>query len=204
MQNLKRVVLSVLILVLLASCASSYKTISPRSLNYSQSQVDPMFAYKYDVLKQAYNKKLAKKEDKTKVRVVAIRITNTTSAPLKYGTNYRIYAGSQEVRVLPVTAVTKVIKQNVPIYLLYLLLTPLQFNVSTPTSQSSTPVGLVVGPGVTALNMGIAASANKNFKRELEGYNILDKEIKSGETEYGLIGISSSDFSPLSLKVVAN
>lgn len=201
MQNLKRLMLSVLLSALLTSCASSYKTISPRSLNYSQSQVDPMFAYKYDVLRQSYNKKLAKKEDKTKVRVVAIRITNTTGSPLRYGVNYRIYAGTKEVRVLPVTAVTKAIKQNVPIYLLYLLLTPLQFNVSTPTSQSSTPVGLVAGPGVTALNMGIAASANKKFKKELEGHNILDQEIKIGETVFGLIGINSSDFSPLSLKV---
>ena len=190
--------------VLVSSCASSYKAINPSSLNFPDGGADSNFSYKYNVLKQANNKKLARKEDKTQIRVVAIKIINNTGKTLKYGYNYKIYSGNTEVPVLPISEVTSSINQSAPIYLFYLLLTPARFYVSTETTQSSTPIGYVLGPGLAALNVGIAAAANKNFKKEMEANNILDKEIRIGETAYGMIGIRNTDYAPLSLKIINN
>jgi hypothetical protein len=72
---------------------------------------------------------------------------------------------------------------------------------TTETSSNSFPIGLILGPALAGLNVGIAATANHNFRVELEEFNIVNKEIKDGETAYGLIGIQSRDIAPLKLKL---
>lgn len=202
MRNFKITLTAIAIAGIFCSCASSYKAIHPNSLSYTSSDSSQTFAYKYGILGQARNKKYAKKEDKNNIKVVAIRINNNTMQTLKYGYNYKIFSGSQEVEILPVSTVTKSIKQTAPAYLLYLLLTPATFTVSTGTSKSSTPVGFIIGPGLAALNVAIAAKANSNFKKEMEAYSIIDKEIKAGDTVYGLIAIQNTDFLPLSIRII--
>lgn len=64
---------------------------------------------------------------------------------------------------------------------------------------NSTPIGLVIGPGLTASNMITVAISNKNFKQELLEYNINGTVIKDGETKYGLIGIQTENFDALKL-----
>lgn len=204
MRNIKITFIVIAIAGIFCSCASSYKAVHPNKLNYTSPDSSQTFAYKYGILAQAGNKKYAKKEDKNNIKVIAIRINNNTTQTLKYGYNYKIYSGSREVEILPISTVTKSIQQTVPAYLFYLLLTPATFNVTTETSESSTPIGLILGPGLTALNVAIAAKANSNFKKEMETYSIIDKEIKSGDTVYGLIAIQNSDFQPLSIKVINN
>lgn len=204
MRNSKITVITIVIAFLFASCASSYKAVDPGSLHYTSTDSSETFAYKYDILAQARNKKYAKKEGKNHIRVIAVRINNNTEQTLKYGENYKIYSGNQEVEILPVSTVTNSLKQTVPAYLLYLLLTPAKLTVSSGMSQSSTPIGLVIGPGLAILNVAIAASANSNFKKEMEAYSIVNKEIKPGDTLYGLIAIQNTDFLPLSIKIINN
>jgi len=68
--------------------------------------------------------------------------------------------------------ITKHIRETIPTYLLYLLLTPATLNTSSETSSNRIPIGLVLGPAITALNVGAAAGANKHFRQELEQYNM--------------------------------
>jgi len=202
MFSTKTALFSIIIAALCSSCASSYKAINPSQLNYPESSPDANFSYKYNVLKQANNKKLAKKEDKTDIKIVAVKIVNNTGYTLKYGLNYKIYSGNQVVDILPTSEVAPFIKETVPAYLLYLLLTPARLNVSSESGKSSsTPIGYVLGPGLAAINMGIAAGANKKFKNEMDTYSPIDREINNGETFYGLIGIKIADYAPLSLKI---
>ncbi|MGO8055819.1 hypothetical protein, partial [Rhizobium leguminosarum] len=58
--------------------------------------------------------------------------------------------------------------------------------------------------GITAGNMIVAGSANKRFRSELEENNIIGREIKPGETFYGLISISDNSYMPLTMKITAN
>jgi hypothetical protein len=190
------------ILVFISSCAASYKSVSPSRLNFVSTENDSSFFYKYDVLKQAGNIKLSKKEWKKKVNIVAVKIINSTGMSLKYGQNYKIFSGNNEVPVLPVSGAASAIRQEAPLYLLYLLLTPMKLTVTTGASRSVTPIGFVVGPGLAAFNVLKAANANRKFKNEMEACSITDKEIKPGETLYGLIGIPYNQYQPLKLRLV--
>ena len=66
MKAIKQNVILFLALILLGSCASSYKSINPKTINYvaHDLQGDLSLSYKYDILQEYGNKKYAKKEDK--------------------------------------------------------------------------------------------------------------------------------------------
>ena len=186
----------------LTNCASGYKMIEPKSLNsVSTNKTDNVkLEYKYDLL----DKKYAKKEVKKAEKLVAIKITNNSERDLIFGKDVKLtYENDSEIYVMENEKFFTTIKQSVASYLWYLLLTPLNLYTTGSNGQqaSSTPIGLVVGPGLAFGNMITASSANKKFKTEMLDYNINETLIKKGETRYGLIGIKSNLFDSLKLKI---
>src|SRR5207244_2395749 len=125
---------------------------------------DNNFSYKYNVIKDAGNKKLSKKESKSHIRVVAVKITNTTGKTLKYGHNFKIFSGNKEASLYNPASTAKLVKQTAPAYLFYLLLTPLKFYSNDGVKTTYTPVGFVLGPGLAFGNLAVAATANKRFR----------------------------------------
>ena len=99
------------------------------------------------------------------------------------------------------------LKQGAAGYLLFLLLTPMNLYVTETNAYgvqettSSTPIGLVIGPGLAGGNVIAASSANKKLKMQLLDYNLKGVTIIKGETKTGLIGIKSTSFDALRLKV---
>ena len=84
-----------------------------------------------------------------------------------------------------------------------MLLTPTQLYTGETNSNGETdtfPIGLILGPGITAGNMIGAGTANTNFLNELEENYLYNKEIKAGETVYGIVGIYDFGYSPLTLE----
>ena len=67
-------------------------------------------------------------------------------------------------------------------------------------TSSSTPLGLVIGPGLAGGNIIAASSANKNFQNDLLENDIIGKVIKKGETVYGIIGIQSNNYDSIKVK----
>lgn len=191
--------------LILGSCASSYHSIQPRNLYYAGTTnydgVD--FAYQYDVLSQAGNRKYAKKEEKKGMQVVAVKLTNNTGRSLSFRDDISIYAGDVPANLIAPEIITQQVKQSVPIYSLYLLLSFVKFYTHDAYGQitSTTPIGLFIGPPIAAINMITAGSANNNFKTELVSNNLLNRTIADGETVYGLISIPKNGYRPLSLKV---
>ncbi len=190
----------------LTSCASGYKMIQPKTINYvSTNETDNVkLEYKYDLL----DKKYAKKEVKKGVKLVAIKITNNSEKDIMFGRDAKLtYENGSEIYVMENEKVFKTLKQSPASYLWYLLLTPVNFYTTETNSNgfqentSSTPIGLVLGPGLAGGNMIAAGSANKKFKTEMLEYNINGTLIKKGETKYGLIGIKADSFDALKLKV---
>jgi len=185
----------------LMNCASGYKMIAPKSINYvSTNETDNVkLEYKYDLL----DKKYAKKELTKGVKLVAIKITNNSEKDLMFGRDAVLtYEDGTEIFVMENEKVFKSLKQSPTSYLWYLLLTPMNLYTSENGQQtSSTPIGLVVGPGLAGGNMIVAGSANKKFKTEMLEYNINGTTIKKGETKYGLIGIKADSFDSLKLKM---
>ena len=185
----------------LTNCASGYKMIEPKSINYvSTYETDNVtLEYKYNLL----DKKYAKKEVKKGVKVVAIKITNNSEKDLMFGRDAKLtYENGSEIYVMANENVYTVLKQSPASYLWYLLLTPMNFYTTENGRQTrSTPIGLVIGPGLAGGNMIAAGAANKKFETEMLDYNINGTVIKIGETKYGLIGIQANSFDSLKLKI---
>lgn len=190
----------------LTNCASGYKMIEPKSINYiSANESDGVkLEYKYDML----DKKYEKKELKKGVKLVAVKITNNSGKDLMFGRDAKLsYENGTEVYVMENEKAFETLKQSPASYLWYLLLTPVNFYTTQTNSNglqeetSSTPIGLVLGPGLAGGNMIAAGSANKKFKEEILQYNVNGTIIKNGEIKYGLIGIKADSFDTLKLKI---
>ncbi len=199
-----KIILLFIAISTLTNCASGYKMIEPKSINYiSTDKTDNVkLEYKYDLL----DKKYAKKEAKKGLKLVALKITNNSDKDLMFGKDLKlIYENGTEIFIMENNKVFKSLKQNTATYLLYLLLTPLQFNVTKTNGNrietSSTPIGLIIGPAIAGGNMIAAGSANKKFKTEMLEYNINGTLIKKNEIKYGLIGIKSDSYDSIKLKI---
>lgn len=205
-KRLLKVVLVILLVGSLGSCASGYKMIGPAGLDYKSVKEDNgvKFEYKYDLLKK---KKYAKKEEKKGVKIVAVKITNTSGRDLTFGKDLILsYENGNAINIVDNDYAFDMLKQKTATYLLYLLLMPVNLT-RTETNNGFTetenifPVGLILGPGIAGGNMIAAGSANKKFKQELMDYDINGKVIKDGDTEVGLIGIQTDSYDALMLKV---
>lgn len=200
---MKKLLLALSVSILLSSCAASYKSIKPEAVYYQTTENDDnvSFSYKYGVLAERGNKKYAKKETKRNIRIVSVKIVNNSGEDITIGQDTKIHANGSPVQLLDPQTIHSQLKQGVAPYLLYLLLTPMNFyTTSSDGTTDSTPIGLVVGPGLALGNIAVSSSANTNFKKELERYSIIGKTIKAGESAYGIIGIMDSGYSPLTIK----
>ncbi|HBU79047.1 MAG TPA: hypothetical protein DEF18_13180 [Muricauda sp.] len=195
-----------IVVLYLTGCASNYKTIQPRGINYiSTNENDGIsLQYRYDLL----DKKYEKKEEKNGVKLVAIKITNNSDQDLIFGKDVTLeYENGNGVYIMENEKVFKTLKQSPASFLWYLLLTPLNLyttktnSYGLPEQTSSTPIGLILGPGLAGGNMIAAGSANKKLKAELLEYNISGTVIEKGETKYGLIGIRTDTYDALKLKI---
>lgn len=184
-----------LIFILLNSCASSYREINPKTLDYNSNDSNNgvYFEYKYDLLHKNYSKK----EEKKDVRLVAVKVTNKSGRDLVFGSDIKlIYDDGAGLILLDNEKTYRKLKQKPAIYLLYLPLALVNVN--------SFPVGLIIGPGLAGTNFIIASSANKNFKEELDKYWIKGKLIETGEISFGLIGIRSDNYDVINIRVEKN
>jgi hypothetical protein len=203
MKKLLSQTLFLLFALMASGCASSYTTINPRGINYSAYDLQPgvSFSYKYDVLREKGNKKYAKKENNKNIKLIAVKITNQTDSVLNVSRDLVFYSGNRQVNPIEPMTIKNTLKQTVPIYLLYLLLTPLHLNVYNENTVESYSIGLFVGPGLTIGNMAVAGTANNKMYAELMEYDIMDKEIPIGGTIYGLMGIWETSYDPISVKL---
>ncbi|AUS04806.1 hypothetical protein [Pseudotamlana carrageenivorans] len=196
----------VFVVSMLTNCASGYKDIQLKSLNYisKNEQSDIILEYKYDLL----DKKYAKKEVKRGVKLVAVRITNNSNEDIIFGRDVKLgYVNGQELYVLDNDKVYKTLKQSPASYLWYLLLSPINLytyetnGYGGQETTNSFPIGLILGPGIAGGNMIAAGNANKKFKTQMLDYNLYGTVIKSGEVKHGLIGIEADSYEALTLTV---
>lgn len=194
-----------------SGCAASFTSMQPeRIATYQSSSVagaPVQFAYQYDALRlRGRNKKYAKKAQKHGYQVVAVRVTNNTNSELNFTRDAVLYSGDHPVTPVMSSLAANDMKQGVFIYLLYLLL---NFNVGGTTSYNpytgqQTTVGgtfLPTGPFIAGGNMLGASLANKNFRNELEQYDLTNRNIRPGETVYGLVSVREPNVAPLRLEL---
>jgi len=184
----------------LCGCASGYRLINPPTLNYLSKSADKSVSldYKYNLLPGKY----AKKEIKYNIKLIAVRLTNNSGRDLVFGKDIKLaYGNGSEVVLVNDDEVFTSLKQKSGYYLFYLLLTAANLNTTSNGQTSSIPVGYVLGPGLTAANIIIAATANGSFRDELLKYNMIGTTIKNGATVYGLVGINTTNFESIKVKL---
>ena len=189
----------------LTNCASGYKMIEPKTIDYNNSDKtgNVELEYKYNLLDKRY----AKKEEKENVKLVAVRITNNSEKNLMFGENIKLtYENGSELYVFENQKAFEILQQDLSSFLYYLAFTPANvYKTETDTNGSEEsgiiPIGLILGPTLTGVNMIVANAANKKFKEEILKYNINKTIIKSGERKSGLIAIRAISFDPLKLKI---
>ena len=199
-------VLLILSVVLFWGCATSYKPINPsHNLSTRMEDEDVIFKYSYDVLQNAGNKKYSRKETNNHIKIIAVSIKNKTEKVIDVSENVDFYAGDKKVSILSPEEYSHSLKQSTISYLFYLLLTPLKLIIANGNNVSDPdiiPIGYVLGPGITLLNVISSSSANKKFDEELIENNILGKTIEPGEILNGLIAIRGISYEPLSVKII--
>ena len=186
------------LVILCASCASTYEVIDPKRVNYENTTIKDSieFSYRYDVLSYRGNRKYAKKEVPQGVKIVAVKIVNNTPNSFLCGDDYVIFSNGKKMRLLAPDEAFKKLRQIAPGHLLYMLLTPMQFY----SGNTTLPIGLVLGPVITLGNIATALTANDKFKIELETMYIYGRVVKPGEEVYGVICIATSGYGPLSME----
>lgn len=193
-------------ILLMTSCASSYRTIRPESINYpSTATKDGIeISYKYDVLRSNNNKRYADKEAKQGIRLIAVQIKNQSDTTIRLSRDCDLYAGDFRILPMEVSAISDRLKQKVWPYCFYMLMTFVQLNYTftTPTSitTGTLPIGYVLGPGLTLLNVSKASSANRHLYINLNVADVWNRDILGGETVYGLIGLDSRDVAPIHIR----
>jgi len=139
------------------------------------------------------------------MRVVAVRITNNSEKSFRLNENLKLIVGNNPIVPIDPSIVGQDIKQGTWIYLLYI---PLNFTLGATTTtnmygqmETSGGTTLPTGPLLSMYNILVARSANKNFRTELEKFNLLDKTIEPGQTVYGLISLYSLTAEPIKFEV---
>lgn len=190
-----------------SSCAGSYTPIRPdRIATYQSSPVGaPLhFGYQFDALRtHGRNKKYVKKEQKKGYHVVAVQIKNNTGAEVNFSRDAVLYYGDRQVVPVAADIAAQDMKQGVAIYLLYVLLN-VTVNTTTTTNgyvTSGSSTFLPTGPFIAGGNMLGAAMANGNFRRELQQYDLTNRNIAPGETVYGLVSLREFNVAPLRLEL---
>jgi hypothetical protein len=155
--------------------------------------------YKYDILREAGNKKYPKKELKKNIRLLAVEVTNNSDRPINFKEDIEIYSGNRKIIPLDPAYAKKELKQIAPLYLLWSLLwvTINKCDEYGDCTSTPLPVGAVIG----LINMGVAAGANKNLGADLVRYNLLDKTIDPGQTVNGIISIAIESGQPLEIRL---
>jgi len=193
----------------LLSCVSGYHAINPATLHFQPSGNDSgiLIEYRANVLTGTY----AKHEMTSKVTLLAVKITNNTAHDIIPHASIKIFSGEKEIKLISMAGLYGATKLNPDIYLLFLLLAPVNVYSVSETSNGGQvtsrkkhfyPVGLIIGPSLALGNRAAAKKANKKFKKDLEQNDILDKIIPPGETSYGLIALEGKYSAGLTFKTI--
>jgi len=191
-------------LFLLIGCASTYKEINPSTIKFSlnDTQEGIGLSYRHDILMDIGNSDYAKKEYKSGIKLVAVKLTNNTDSVLNIRRDLEFFSGPNPVTLMDPKTVMPLLHQMTPAYLFYLVLTPLKLNVSRGTLSDSYSIGYYLGPTIAFGNMFIANKSNNAIDKELSDNNIIDRDLKQGETIYGIIAFRDKAYNPVSVRKI--
>ena len=200
---INKIYILLLCTLLMSSCAAIYNPIEPSYLSYelAGNYNGLKLSYRYGILAELNNKRYARKENKHKIKLVVVKIENTSNKALVIGSDFNLTSNGQAIEFIKSAEAYQKLKQkNWPAlgFLLLALTPPVQ--TTNGASVADFPLGMVAGPMLAAGNIFVAINANKQFRSELEGNTLLGNTIKPQETRYGIIIINAAEENPIEIK----
>ena len=188
------------IIILLSSCASTYKPYLPERLTYAETITDRGITYSIssDVLVKTRNRKYSKKAARKSVEMLGVQVTNNTGRAIILAQDILITSDGQSLDPLQPEEVQKLIKQHAGLYMLWGLLW-INFTRCAGYNCNTTPIPIGLAIGIA--NLSIASKANKNLLAHLREENILNVEIANGETVHGIISVKGPLPGPVKLQL---
>ena len=166
-----------------AGCAASYHPIQPDTLAFaalpdSLAQLPVNFAFRYHVLKDAGNRKYAKKEKRHGISLLALRIVNDGPDTLSFPQDFYVLGPSGQVNILWADMVYDRLLQD-------------KFQQK---AGLEVPIGRGFGDAVVnnaglGIKRSIERSANEKFGQELGSFYLAPCYIAPGVTMVGLVGL---------------
>lgn len=191
-----RAVVIVALVAFLTGCASTYKPVAFESLDYTGAQSAGALdvAYRYEAQPGYYGKKARKRG----YDVIAVRVTNTTDAPVNLSPSaLRIQAAGAPVSPLRPEIVADNIRQPIWTYLLWNLA-----NVTIFDEEGDIVAFVPIGLGISVLNMLQSSFANGKVENAYAEQNLMGKTVPPGQTVEGLLFLSTTGFAPLTFEYV--
>ena len=203
MQMKNRIYILLLCTLLMSGCAAIYNPIEPAYLSYelAGNYNGLKLAYRYGILAELNNKRYAKKENKQQIKLVVVKMENTSNQALVVGKDFIFISNGQALDFINSAAAYQKLKQkNWPAlgFLLLAFTPPVQ--TTNGASVADFPLGMVAGPMLAAGNIFVAINANKQFQSELQNNILLGSTVKPQETRYGIIIINAAEEKPIEIK----
>lgn len=198
------------IALLATGCATSFHSINHESLDYSRADSSGVaLQYKYNVLDESGNTYYANKAREQGLSLVAVKLRNNTPRDITVRDNVDFYVGNNQVQPAGAASMASV-HQPVGIYSLYLLLMLINGYKTEVTcdgygycqeDKSFIPIGVIIGPLVTLINVAMASSSNDGLLKEATENDILAKTIKPGQSASGYLVLRDAGQSPITARV---
>jgi hypothetical protein len=207
-KHLKTFISITIVSLFFTSCASVYHSINPTTLDFQSKSGDSSFRVEYQT--NLLTGKYAKREIKSDVYLIAVKVTNNSGREIILRNNLKILSGEKEVTSMALSSFYDATQQNPEKSLMFLFITPLNaysFSQTTDAGQVTSqkikffPIGIILGPVLSLVNRAEAKAANKKFKNELDKNDILERVIPAGHIDYGLIAIRDVSSSDLIFKI---
>lgn len=204
---MRQAIFWVVLSLLFTQCAFKYRPVHPPTVRYvvREKGRDLDYAYLYNVLSfrnnaSRPNTKYAKREQKYGYQIVAVRITNKTTDTLNYSDDIEITTDLGKVQLVPNEQAAWEIRQKLWPHLFWIYanfrVDDCVFDCRGDANGSFIPLGYFL----MTRNLLRAHFANTKLKQEFAEYNLYERNIKPGETVYGIIAIKSVAFQPLYIR----
>jgi hypothetical protein len=197
--------------ILISGCAATYHPLSLDNITYTPGDTIKgiSYGYCYNVLTEQGNKKYGEKENQKNIKLVAFSFTNTGLHKIDLVNDLEYFQyGTRQIIPLESNTIASSFEQNPNKYYADLGLMLLNGYYSEESSINGDvtsshfriiPIGLIIGPILTIVNISAAKNANLLFAKDLEKYSP-SIPIESGQKMFVLIPFEDISERPIQIR----
>lgn len=175
-----------------AGCAAHYHYIEPANVRFEETaatlagdQIE--VAYRYDVLREAGNRRYARKERQSGIALLALRIQNHGPDTLFLPDDFLVTTGPETLYLLPLEEAAETLSQTTA------------EEAGSGAVEVEVPSGLAVTRDI--FNAFTQVKANIRLAKEMEEHYLLPGALPPGCTVTGLLALPVASGAPLKFSV---